>query len=70
MSNPPIILASVVRMPTFLRPLLRDDADRPGQLVLDRQAAVEERDDDFLEARGERHAQEDLGRHLLALVVG
>ena len=40
----------------------RDDADRAGQLVLDRQAAVEERDDHLLEARGERDAQEDLGR--------
>ena len=50
----------------------RDDADRPRQLVLDRQAAVEERDDDFLEARGERDAQEDLRDRLLGLglIVG
>ena len=44
----------------LLAAALRDDADRPRQLVLDRQAAVEERDHHFLEARGERHAQEDL----------
>ena len=61
------MLASVSRMPTFLRSAAGDDADRPDQLVLDRQAAVEERDDDLLGAAGEGDAQEDLLEALAGL---
>ena len=45
----------------------RDHADGPSQLVLDGQAAVEERHDDFLQPRGERHAQDDLRDRPLGL---
>ena len=65
-SNPPIILASVVSDADFLAVALGHDADRARQLVFDRQATVEERDDHFLDARGEGDSQEDLGRRLLA----
>ncbi len=53
----------------LLAPAARDDANRSRQLILDRQTAVEERNHHFLGARGEGDAQEDLVRHLLALVV-
>ena len=45
-----------------------DDADRSGQLVFNRQPAVEEGYDHFLDTRGEGDTQEDVRGHLFGFI--
>ena len=56
--KPPKSWASVFTTPS-LALLAGDGADRADQLVFDRDAAVDERDHDLVEARAEGDAEED-----------
>ena len=61
-SKPPSILASVARMPTFFRPDFETTRiDRVSSYSVGKPGS-EERHHDLFGPRGERHAQEDVGR--------